>query len=187
MLALAAGLSMPVAARQAPPASTDADFIMKAAQAGAMEVDVGKLASEKASDPDVKAFGRRLVVDYFVVNDELLKLATSRNVALTVALKTDPTEPFMKTGQGNATSDLIGLEGAAFDRAFIDRTVQAHQEAVDLFHTEADDGKDSEVAEWAEKKLLTMKELLRRATDLQKKILPRLLTLAQPEGNRRRQ
>jgi putative membrane protein len=160
MFALAAGLSMPAASAQS---MTDADFIVKAAEAGAKEVDVAKLAVEKASNPDVKGFARTLMIDHSIANEELLKLSKSKNVAVTVNLRNDPTES-PKPGQPEAAAD------AAFDRGFIEQMVKDHQEALELFKAEADDGKDSEVKEWAERKLLTLKQHLRLAKDLQDKI-----------------
>ena len=180
MFALAAGLSMPLAA-QIPPAPTDNDFLLKAAEAGVKQFEVGKLASERALNPDVKAFGRRLVVDHSIVNGELLKFSKSRNLSLPGTLKIDPTELIGNSGQPNvvkidpanmpaASANLMSLEGAAFDRAFIDQMVIDQKDAVDLFAAEADDGKDSEVKEWAEKKLVTLNERLKLAKDLQDKI-----------------
>src|SRR5688572_24576907 len=130
MFALAAGLSMPVALPQPPSpqaAMTDADFIMKAAEAGMKEVEGAKLASDRTSNPDVKGFARRLVVDHSLINEELLRLSKSKNVTLTVALKTDLTE-LLKAGQPNAMTP----EGAVSDRAFIDQIVKSHQEAIEL-------------------------------------------------------
>ena len=182
--ALAAGLSMPAAFQQtqqtpAPqdsanqeagtPVMTDADFMLKAAEAGVKEVEVGKLAAEKASDQDVKAFGRRLVVDHSIANEELLKLSTTRKVALPVKLNTDLTEP-AKPGQHAAPADLMTLEGAAFDRAFLDQVVKDHQEALDLFDEVADHSQDSELKEWAERKHQTLQDHLRYAKELQEKI-----------------
>lgn len=165
MFALAATLSMPVVSQQTQQASTDADFLMKAAEAGMKEVEAAGLATEKASNSDVKAYARRLVVDHSIGNDELLKLSRSKNVALKVALKTDPTEP-LKIGP----PAVAPAEGIAYDRAFIDQMVKHHQETIDLFKAEADDGKDKEIKAWAEKKLLTLKDHLKLAKDLQEKI-----------------
>ena len=44
--------------------SADVHFMMKAAQGGMAEVKMGQLAAEKASNPDVKAFGQKMVDDH---------------------------------------------------------------------------------------------------------------------------
>ena len=167
IFALAAAFSVPAAARQAQPVITDSDFIIKAAEAGMKEFEFGQVAAERASNPDVKALGRRLVVDHSILNEELIKLARSKGVALTVTLKTDPT---VLLRPGAPTASLTSVEGPAFDRAFIDQMVKDHQEAFDLFHAQAEEGKDAEIKDWAEKKLLTLKEHLRLSKDLQEKM-----------------
>jgi putative membrane protein len=200
MFALAAGLSMPAAAQtpaqtaaqtprpaqtpasqdsmkhDAMPVTTDADFLNKVAESGMKEVEVAKLAADKSANTDVKAFAQRLVTDHSKANDEVVKLAKDENVTL----KMDPTKP-MKADHGDMTkgdhatmhagvTNLKTLEGAAFDRAFIDQMVKDHQDAVDLFTKWADSGKDADVKEWAGKKLPTLKEHLQMAKDLQQKI-----------------
>jgi putative membrane protein len=167
VLVLAASLMTQVVAQQTPPTPTASDFIVKAAEAGMKQFELGQLASDKASTPDVKALGRRLVVDHSILNEELIKLARSKGVALTVTLRTDPT---VLLKPGAASTALATVEGPAFDRAFIDQMVKDHQEAFDLFKTEADEGKDAEIKDWAEKKLPTLKEHLRLSKELQEKM-----------------
>jgi len=164
---LAAAFSMPAAARQAQPAITDSDFIVKAAEAGMKGFEFGQLAAEKASNPDVKALGRRLVVDHSILNGELLKLSKSKGVALTVTLKTDPT---VLLRPGAPTASLASVEGPAFDRAFIDQMVKDHQEVFELFHAEADEGKDADIRDWAGRQLVTLKEHLRLSKELLEKM-----------------
>ena len=185
MFAMAAALSMPVSPLQSPPAQdskkpdsrkpaiTDTDFLKMAADAGIMEVEVGRLAMVKASNADVKAYARSVVIDHEKANEELLKLSQSRNVPLNAdALKVDLTIP-PKSDHANmhpSAMTLMTLDGAAFDRAFIDQMVKDHQAAIDLFDEEADHGKDSELKEWAEKKHQTLQDHLKLAKDLQEKI-----------------
>ena len=167
-VALALALSVPVAAQQPQPASTDADFLMKAAEAGMKAMEAAILAADKAANADVKAYARRLVIDQSITNGDLLKLSKSKNVTLPVVLKTDPTK--LLNADATTPAPAMTPEGASFDRAFLDQMVKASQEAIDLFKAEADDGKDSEVKEWAEKKILSLKDHLELAKDLQDKI-----------------
>lgn len=173
---LTAGLSLQVTQQDATkPAMTDADFIMKTAESGMKEVQIAQLASEKASNADVKAFARRLVVDHSMLNEELAKLAKSKNVTL----KDDPTKP-MKSDPSPATkpdpaaahepmNHMKTLDGAAFDRAFIDHMVKGHEASIERFE-KARDTKDESLEDWIEKKLPALKEHLKIAKDLQGKI-----------------
>lgn len=96
-------------------------------------------------------------------------------------LKTDPTELIVNIAQPHSmkidlanmpagSASLMSLEGPAFDRAFIDQMVKGQQDVVALFGTEARGGKDNEVKEWAENKLVTLKGRLNLAKDLQEKM-----------------
>src|SRR4051794_35823757 len=51
--------------------STDKTFVKKAAQGGLAEVELGRLATERAASPDVKKFGQRMVDDHSKANDQL--------------------------------------------------------------------------------------------------------------------
>ena len=192
-LTLAAVLAMPVALQTPATPAQDAkkqdspkatmsasDFIMKAADAGMKEVDISKMAIEKTKNEDVKGFARRLVTDHSSANDDLLRFSKSRKVTLkadpTIAMKVDPTAnpsrpPTMPPVDHHAAhASLMVLEGAAFDKAYIDQMVKDHQQAVELFDVQSDDGMDSEIKDWANKKLPTLREHLKMAKDLQDKI-----------------
>jgi putative membrane protein len=80
------------AADEAPAGSTaklekdDMKFVRSANAGGEMEVALGKLAAEKASNADVKAFGQKMVDDHSTANEELGKLAESMGVDLTMGM-----------------------------------------------------------------------------------------------------
>src|ERR1700733_4099324 len=54
---------------------SDRTFAIIAAQGGMAEVQMGKMAADKATDPDVKAFGQRMVGDHTKANDQLKAVA----------------------------------------------------------------------------------------------------------------
>ena len=51
--------------------SPDSSFYKSLAQGGLAEVDLGQLASEKATNPSVKDFGTMMVKDHSAANEEL--------------------------------------------------------------------------------------------------------------------
>src|SRR5437764_338100 len=63
-------------------ASDDRKFIMEAAHGGMMEVRMGRMAADKASNADVKAFGQRMVDDHSRANSELMALASQKGITL---------------------------------------------------------------------------------------------------------
>ena len=59
---------------------------MEAARGGLAEVELGKLAQEKAASDQVKNSGKRMVHDHSKANDELKSLAESRKITLPIDL-----------------------------------------------------------------------------------------------------
>jgi len=57
------------------------------------------------------------------------------------------------------------LQGAAFDRAYMDAMVKDHETDVREFQTESKSGSDPEIKAWAAKTLPTLEEHLRVARE----------------------
>jgi putative membrane protein len=138
-------------------AEGDAKFMKDAAADGLAEVELGKLAADKASSPDVKQFAKMMVDDHGKANDELKQLAARKNVAL-------PSEP--KPEHKAEKERLEKLSGAAFDEAYAKAMQKDHRKAVSAFSKQASSGKDPEVKQWAEGKVPTLKGHLEKADDL---------------------
>jgi len=127
---------------------TPTEFATKASEAGTAEVELGKLATEKAAAADVKAFGQRMVTDHTKAGTELQALAAKKGLTVTKELN-----PMHK----KALEDLRGKSGAAFDTAYAKQMVMDHNEAVALF-TGAEGLPDAELAAFAKKTLPTLKD-----------------------------
>ena len=138
------------------PESADTEFVKKATEGGMREVEAGKLASEKASNAEVRAFAKMMVDDHSKSNAELKALVSMQS----------PT-PAQKP---SAEATLGGLTGAAFDRAYMTKMVNDHQATIQLFEAEVRDGKDEALKKWASEKLPTIRGHLEKARALQAKI-----------------
>jgi len=149
------------AATSAQTAKVDRDtqeFFEKAAVGGIAEVQQGKLAAEKASSPEVKQFGQRMVDDHGKANEELMELASKHGVTLPADLDSKHKKTVDK---------LSKLSGAEFDRAYMDEMVRDHKEDVKLFEKQAQKGKNADVQQFAEKTLPTLQEHLQEAQQIQ--------------------
>jgi len=62
--------------------SDDRKFVMEAAHGGMMEVHLGRMAADKATNADVKQFGQRMVDDHSRANSELMALASQKGITL---------------------------------------------------------------------------------------------------------
>ncbi len=141
--------------------SADVRFMMKAAQGGMAEVKMGQLAAEKASNPDVKAFGQKMVDDHTKANEQLKSIAQEEGVTL----------PTSVNGKDQATYDRLSkLSGAEFDKQYAKHMVVDHEEDVKDFKKEADTGKDEKTKSFASQTLPVLQEHLKMANDMQSKV-----------------
>ena len=123
---------------------SDETFVMKAANGGMAEVDLGKLAVEKAGSDEVKKFGQRMVDDHSKANAELKTLAQNKHFTLPTEIEADE----------KALHDrLAKLSGASFDRAYMQAMIADHRKDLNEFRIEAKMGKDADVKGWAAKTL----------------------------------
>src|ERR1041385_8374956 len=60
----------------------DRQFMIDAARDGIAEVELGRLAAQRAASPDVRAFAQRMATDHAAANQELMQLAQSKGMTL---------------------------------------------------------------------------------------------------------
>ena len=106
-------------------------FVNEMTIASLAEVQLGKMASEKASSPDVKAFGQMMVKDHTQANNELKQVASQLNVQPPAQLDQKHTE---------LSDKLSKLSGAAFDREYINAMVMGHEEVLGKLRARAEAG-----------------------------------------------
>lgn len=124
--------------------NSDETFVMKAAKGGIAEVELGKLAVEKAASDEVKKFGQRMVDDHGRAGEELKTLAGNKHLALPTDI--DPQEKALH-------DRLAKLSGPSFDQAYMQAMVADHRKDLNEFRMESKMGKDADVKGWAAKTL----------------------------------
>jgi len=158
-LALSAAPAIAAAQKQgakAAGAKPDQTFVVDVAKDSMAEVELGKLAVQKAVKPEVKQFGQRMIDDHTKANDELKTLAQQKGITLPGDV--DP--------KGNALkARLEKLSGEQFDRTFMQAMLMDHRKAVNAFKRESASGRDPDVKSWAAKTLPTLEEHLKQAQD----------------------
>jgi putative membrane protein len=106
---------------------TDAQIAAIVVTANQVDIDAGKLAETKASNPDVKAFGKQMVTDHTGVNKSATELVTK----LKVTPQENSTSQALKQGGEKNLEHLKTLSGSAFDKAYVDHEVAYHQQVLD--------------------------------------------------------
>jgi putative membrane protein len=122
--------------------SVDVDFARKASASGMAEVNLSELAVRFARDPAVRQFAQRMIADHRRASTELTQMANRHSIKLPPTMDEEHQKLFDK---------LQKLQGAEFDRAYMEAMVKDHEEVVKLFEAEAKDGKDQAMKQWAGK------------------------------------
>lgn len=138
----------------------DQAFVSKAMQGGLAEVQLGQLAQQKAQSEDVKQFAQKMVNDHSQMNDKWLKpVAKQMSVS-------EPKGPSKKDKK--LMEKLQGLNGQAFDTAYIQAMVKDHKEDLKDFQGESQTAQDPNV-----------KQIATQGTDILQKHLQMIEQIAQ--------
>jgi putative membrane protein len=142
---------------------SSAEFVKKAGAAGLAEVEAGKLGSQKATSPEVKAYAQKMVTDHTKANKELMAAAKPKNLEV-------PTEPDM---MHKAMMEKFERQkaDADFDHDFMQQMVRDHEKVVELFETASTDTNvDADLRSWAKKTLPHLQTHLKEAKTLEAKL-----------------
>jgi putative membrane protein len=143
-------------------ANADKSWIEDQLEDGQAEIQLAQLASERAANPEVKAFAQTMVKDHQMAADALKEAATAANVQITPATELDNDH---KDLQG----DLSKLTGREFDKKYIDAMVDEHQEAVNELEKKSD-ADNMQVRQWASNTLPKVRQHLEHARQIQEKL-----------------
>ncbi|MDB5122493.1 MAG: hypothetical protein JWP94_622 [Mucilaginibacter sp.] len=130
------------------PEKEDVDFVAEAASGGMTEVELGKLAQEKAQNARVKKFGAMMVMDHSKANDKLAALAKTKKIAL-------PTGP--NASDQKVIDKLSKLSGKDFDKAYVDDMIDDHKNDIKAFDNATKNCKDPDIKAFATKTLPVLK------------------------------
>jgi putative membrane protein len=131
MLGCAAMLIAPTAKAQS---DDDKKFLSMAAQSDQNEIALSKLASDKATSPDVKAFADKMVTEHTKMTESMKPFADKWGLTPPMGPDADHQKELDK---------LNGLSGKDFDKEYTDQMVSDHTKALTAFTKEAKDTKDA--------------------------------------------
>lgn len=137
--------------------AVDRDFVVNAAQSNLSEIEMGKLAVQKATDADVKNFGQMMIDMHTAAQNQLKTLGTNKKISIPDKLND------VKQAQQD---QLNALSGAAFDKAYINGQVTGHQVTSGQFQMEIDNGQDPELKAYAVTNKPVVDDHLQRSINL---------------------
>lgn len=139
----------------------DTEFAVAVADAGMLEVQLSKLALERATTPAVKQFAQTMVDEHTAANNELTSLARQKNISLPATLSDKSQKKY---------NDLLTKSGKDFEDAYTDCMVKDHKDAVDKFKKQAEKGEDADLKSWAAGKVATLEHHLEMAKTTEKTV-----------------
>jgi putative membrane protein len=134
------------------------EFLTEAADARMMNIEQGKLASTRASNPAVRQYGELMVRDQTRMLKELRVLAASKNITLPIDLSHE---------KANGLEKLKEKSGEEFDEKFMDMMRTDHQRDVDEFE-DATDFKDQDISRYARSYLPLIESHLEKIEEIEK-------------------
>lgn len=137
--------------------TSSARFVQEAASGGMMEVQLGRLATERAQDERVRQFGQRMVQDHTQANNDLMQAASRMNMVTPTAMMPMHQEHYDR---------LSRLSGRDFDRAYIRMMIDDHAQDVRNFEQQARNGDNADVRDFANRTLPTLREHLQMVRDI---------------------
>lgn len=136
-------------------------FATEAASGSMMEVTLGQLAQQKASNPRVKAFGAMMVSDHSKANTELKNITDAKSLQLSSTLEQK---------HQKHVDDISKKEGKEFDRAYIKMMVDDHEQDIRAFEKAAANSSDSTIKGFASRTLPVLRVHLDSAKAIHKSL-----------------
>jgi putative membrane protein len=135
------------------------EFIQTVAASDAFEIQSSELAAQRAARQDVKDLAAQMVTAHRQTTQELTQLTSANSLAA-------PT-PQLNATQQTSLDNLRTQNGQAFDDAYLDAQVAAHENAVRAFEQYASAGEAGPLRDWAQRTLPNLRQHLQHAQGLE--------------------
>jgi putative membrane protein len=115
---------------------SDGDFVHEVALMNMTEVELSRMALDKATSPDVKSFAQRMVDEYGAAGDKLKNIVSGQPIDWPAQLHGK---------QKETADDLAKKHGADFDHEYVEAMVKGQQDLAALLESRLD---VQSLAEW---------------------------------------
>jgi putative membrane protein len=158
VIALAAVPIAPIHAQgQISQLSQDSKLIFQMASSNIMEVRLGQMAQQKASNASVKQFGQQMVTDHTNLENQLTGLVSKNNTNF---------QPAMSKENEAEVSRLEKLSGAQFDQQYMTSMIQHHQQDISTLQSQGQSAKSGEARQMIAAALPVLQQHLSLATQV---------------------
>jgi putative membrane protein len=142
-------------------------FVHDAGVAGTAEVELGRLASERATNARVKEFAQMMVRDHTAASNELKMAVAPYRIDV-------PAQ--MDDKHRDLAEKLRGMQGMEFDREYMSAMVDGHEDVKDMLEPRANEQPDQDepaetaVNGWAKKTLPAVDRHLAMAREIRQEL-----------------
>lgn len=149
----------PMSLAEEPPAMSDRDreFVQIAMDSNARELQLSMRAREKARSDTVREFAVTMIDEHGRKGEELAQFSRRMNAA------GGPPHKRQDRSVRAMMNELDHLEGASFDRGYMEAMVNDHKKAVRLYEREARGARDAQLKEFAQATLPALRRHLQMA------------------------
>jgi putative membrane protein len=139
--------------------AAEREFLIRVATQGYYEVEVSRLAAERAVNLDVRAYAQMMVKHHVQTNNELLALMGAKSVAPPQGLAPDKKDKLYR---------LASLPpSAAFDNGYVRVVgIEDHRTNIAIFERARREAKDRDLLAWIDRSLPAMRSHLAAAQSL---------------------
>ena len=139
----------------------DSQYLVDAAETDLKEIEIGKLAQQKGTDADVKAYGKMLVDDHTKSLNDVKALADKKQITLPATVTEDGQDAY------NKLNEKMGID---FDKKFAEMMVDGHEKNIDKAQKASEKANDEEIRLWAANKLTALTKHRDHAKTLKTKV-----------------
>ena len=126
----------------------DSDYLVFAADVNMKEIQMGKLAQQKSTNADVRAYAEMMINDHTKALEALKKTAEAKNISLPTALSEDAQKAY---------DDLNDEKAEDFDKKYVDMMVDGHEKIIKKMEKASEQANDEEIRMWAADMLPTLR------------------------------
>jgi putative membrane protein len=149
------GSSPPPAQTPTTTAPSDGDFLVRALRVNQLELVLGQMALKRATTPEVRAMGEKMVQKHTEFGRQLSALA-----------QRPPTSgaPKLSAEQQRTVVRLASLSGSDFDQSFKDVVDAGHVEELAMYRDETGRAADPRLRALAQARVLTLQQTVAKAS-----------------------
>ena len=141
-------------------------FVNDVVAGNTAEIELSRMASERATNPEVKQFAQMMVRDHTTAGTDFKQVLTQHNVQV---------REVIDEKHRDMSQELSRKSGTEFDHEYMAAMVDDHQHMEDLLESRANEKANNEpfenaVNQWAAKTLPTVKHHLEMAQQLEDRL-----------------